>query len=231
MLSWALFGDWMKICIETNVGRVRNLAELGEKALSWRVSGAAIWSNKPKTRELITFITYWDGMGKSLQPEKILTPPFPFFPREQHNGRGLSWRFPSKIYQATLRSLDLEKEGGGLGVENYWILSQSDENCLQDFLLFLLPSYGRLSRDAWIRPLPTATDRDGRMKVTWAGVQTPVRACLAMWARVLDDPSVQKWYEPSSTESVWEAQLSQWGLPASAFVITHVRPEKSNTRF
>ena len=63
-------------------------------------------------KELITFITYWDGMGKSLKPEKILTPPFPFFPREQHTGRGLSWRFPGEIYQATLRSLDLEKEEG-----------------------------------------------------------------------------------------------------------------------
>ena len=74
----------------------------------------------------------------------------------------------------------MEKEGEGLGVEKYWILSQSDENCLQDFLLFLLPSYGRLSRDALIRPLPTATDGDRRMKVTWAGVQTPIRAWLAM---------------------------------------------------
>ena len=165
-LSWALFGDWMKICIEINTGRVRNSAELGEKALSCQVSKAAILGNKPKMKELITFITYWDGVGKSLKSEKILTPPFPFFPQGiAHWQRSLL-----KVSQQDLSSNFTESRFGKRGrrARSRKVLDTEWEwwNCLQDFLLFLLPSYGSLSRDAWIRPLPMATDRERRMKVT-----------------------------------------------------------------
>ena len=115
------------------------------RELSW--AGRRSWvvrCQRAKKEWVKSLITYCDRISKRLKPNDAPPPPTPFlFPHGGGSGRSVqSWR-ASYSWQALNKMLlrfygpwDGEARGWGLGVDEYWVLSQSGERCLQNSLLF-----------------------------------------------------------------------------------------------
>lgn len=117
----------------------RELSWAGRNSWVVRCHGSRL-KQRAKKERVKSLITYCDCISKRLKPP--LPTPF-LFPHGGGSGRSVpSWR-ASYCWQALNKMLlqfygpwDGEARGWGLGMGEYWVLSQRGERCLQNSLLF-----------------------------------------------------------------------------------------------
>lgn len=164
-------------------------------------------------KEFIIFITYWDGVSRSVKSEKMPTPSFSIFPQGMAHWWRFSpcWRIPDKDSSSSVMDSGFGERGRGEGQEwkstGYWVRVGKTV-----FKFSLRRSQQRHLTKTSAQGLKK---KDLGMKVPGLAVWTCVTAWLGRWACVLDCTSHQRLWGTGEAPCL----CGKWSFPSEAFQV------------